>query len=649
MKILLNVLLFSLSVLFANAQSIKSILRPDGTFDIVGSTIKITNCYPAFDNNTLKPVSVKVTSEGNLKKIQYTLLDGNVELLFGYEGDALTIKMNVEGKKDVPSSISILHDAEVLGANKIYRSASQIMGNAGIKDWPKNKTDYSSCNAITGLKPDSGYTLVISTRNYKKYNSYTNVYPTDRHGGKKLIDVCILTEKVSATDIPGFYFTEHQSAYEAMKNEANAAAKFMAVKLDKKQAYHWCSWYYAYYHLTDKMLSEYVQGFKKMNPPVNIQTIQIDAGYHPHAGDWLEPSTKFPKGLQSSVNEILASNYRAGIWIGPYMVGNRSKVFLDHPDWVLKQNDGKPVIQMSFYGEQRLWGAMDEEIYILDTSNPEVMEHLRMVFRAFKQMGITYFKTDFMLNGAMASNEVKRFAPGKTSIEYQRELFDMIRKEIGPESFWLGCIAPFAPMLGYVDGMRISADIHPDWGGATNMFEETKGNQHINNVWWQNDPDAMIIRSKYSDLSDEETKSIALWMGLLGGVINTSDLFYEIPKHRADLFRFLEPGDQNITASFPFTDNDSRAEALVKTYPSQKSWAVLFVNRKNEAATSTYSLKELTGTSEGMCYNWSISASEKSGTKKDLVIQLAPHQSKLIFISTEGKSPEGITLNGKKR
>ena len=139
MKILLNALLFSLSVFFANAQSIKPIIRPDGTFDIVGSTIKITNCYPAFDNNTLKPVSVKVTSEGNLKKIQYTLLDGNVELLFGYEGDALTIKMNVEGKKDVPSSISILHDAEVLGANKIYRTATQIMGDAGIKDWPKNK------------------------------------------------------------------------------------------------------------------------------------------------------------------------------------------------------------------------------------------------------------------------------------------------------------------------------------------------------------------------------------------------------------------------------------------------------------------------------------------------------------------------------
>ena len=84
---------------------------------------------------------------------------------------------------------------------------------------------------------------------------------------------------------------------------------------------------------------------------------------------------------------------------------------------------------------------------------------------------------------------------------------------------------------------------------------------------------------------------------------------------------------------------------MVKIYPSKKSWAVLFVNRKNEAVTETYTLKELTGSSEGSCYNWNISASEKSGIRKNLVIQLEPHQSKLIFISTEGKSPEQMSLN----
>jgi len=40
-------------------------------------------------------------------------------------------------------------------------------------------------------------------------------------------------------------------------------------------------------------------------------------------------------------------------------------------------------------------------------------------------------------------------------------------------------------MIGFVDAMRISGDKHPGWGGGTSMFEESKGDQHINNVWWQ--------------------------------------------------------------------------------------------------------------------------------------------------------------------
>ena len=251
-----------------------------------------------------------------------------------------------------------------------------------------------------------------------------------------------------------------------------------------------------------------------------------------------------------------------------------------------------------------------------------------------------------MLNGAMGSNTVKRFAPGKTSLEYQKELFDMIRQEIGQESFWLGCIAPFAPMVGYVDAMRISADIHPTWEGGANMFEESKGTQHINNVWWQNDPDAMILREKYSHLSEGETRSLALWMAMLGGVINTSDLFYDIPKHRTELFRFLEPGKTKFTTSFPFLNMPEKLEVLVRKY-SGNAWAVLFTNRQEEQVSRNFSLKSLVGIESANCFNWDETGSEPLGLKNNLKIDLKPHESKLVYISVDGKSPAGMTLGGK--
>lgn len=630
-----------------SAQSIKTIVYKDGRFDIIGSTVKISNCYPALDNQSLKPLRVKIAEANNTKTIQYFLLEGMLTLTLSYNDNELAVNTFLSGKKIVPGIISIIHSAEVTGADKVYRTPVIISGNGGVKNWPKNDKRDSECHAITGLLPnDNGYSMVISTRDYKKYVSYTYLHPTELNDGKKRIDLSIKTENVAYNNIPAFYFTENISVYDAMRNEAKASAQFMGVKNDKPQSYHWCSWYFSYYHLTAAMVSDYLRGFKNVEPPVNIQTFQIDAGYHPHVGDWLEPSFKFPNGIEPSVKEIIANKYKAGIWIGPYMVGNRSKLYTEHPDWLLRRNDGTPIVQMKFYGEERLWGSIDEEYFVLDTSNPNVMEYLRNVFRTFRKMGITFFKTDFMYYGWESSNNVKRHTPGKTSSEYQRDLFDMIRQEIGPESYWLGCIAPFPVMLGYVDGMRISGDINPNWQGCANMFDETKGDQHINNVWWQNDPDALTLRSQYSNLTDEETKSVTLWVGMTGGVINTSDLFHEIPKERLDLFRFLEPGSTKLTSHLPFINKGSELEVLVREFPSKKSWAVLFVNRKDEKVAESFSLKSLIGSDNATCFDWNVSTFEKTDSSSSIGIQLPPHHSKLIFISIEGKSPEGMKLNG---
>lgn len=641
------VLITILSFVDAVGQKVVYRIRKDGSFDIVGSAVTIANCYPAIDSKMLKPVKLSITKTDSTASITYHLLEGMFELSFSYQGNALVITPFVKNNNQPAYFVSILRDAEVKNVSKIYRTPTQIMGNGGIVDWPVRKMDYSSCGMLTGLVADSGESVAIATRDFNRYNSYTNIIPTERNGGKKLLEACIATEGLPPTSLPAFYFTQNKSAFTAMQSEANAIATFMKVKTDKKQSYHWCSWYYTYYHLTASMLSDYLKGFKSVQPEVPVQTIQIDAGYQPHAGDWLEPGEKFPNGIGPSIKEILGNNYKAGIWIGPYMVGNKSKVYKAHPDWVLLKKDGQPIINMSFYGEDRLWGAMDEEIYTLDTSNPEVMEYLRQVFRAFKKMGISFFKTDFMLYGAETSDNVKRHTPGKTSIEYQRDFFEMIRQEIGPDAFWLGCIAPYAPMLGYADGMRISADITPKWEGGTSMFNESKGAQHINNVWWQNDPDAIILRSKYSNLSDAEARSLILWIGMLGGVINTSDLFYEIPKERTALFRFLEPGNEKITATFPFLEKEEPLEVMVKKYTTKKAFAVLFTNRQEKVVTGSYPLHSMIEIDNGTCYNWDEKGSSLIGTQTNITISLNPHESKLFYISTDGIGPGNMTLGGK--
>jgi len=74
-------------------------------------------------------------------------------------------------------------------------------------------------------------------------------------------------------------------------------------------------------------------------------------------------NTKFPSGFENNIKKIQKLGYRAGIWIGPFMVNERSEVFKKHPDWILHNLDGSLV---------REWENKEEgDTYILDASNPE--------------------------------------------------------------------------------------------------------------------------------------------------------------------------------------------------------------------------------------------------------------------------------------
>ena len=79
------------------------------------------------------------------------------------------------------------------------------------------------------------------------------------------------------------------------------------------------------------------------------------------------------------------------------MVGNRSRLYAEHPDWVVRDRaSDAPLAPMKFYGEFR-WHKRSEEYYVLDITHPQAEAYMRTVFRTWRQdWGCGYFKTDFM-------------------------------------------------------------------------------------------------------------------------------------------------------------------------------------------------------------------------------------------------------------
>lgn len=255
---------FSMQIFQISAQSIKVKIYKNGSYDTIGSTVKIINCYPGLNNSAVKVLSVNVHENGATKKIVYNLLKGKIILNFTVLPNQLAIDTKVEGLDEIHNLVHVAYKAEVVGVNKVYRTPVIISGLAGIIDWPLKEAESRDCESITGLILDIGSTLVVSTRDYKKYISLFHLNATESNSSKKMADISFRTEKVSYQNLPTYYITENISAYDAMRDEANNAAKFMGFNNDKPQSYHWCSWYYTYYHLTVKMVSEYLKGFKSI-------------------------------------------------------------------------------------------------------------------------------------------------------------------------------------------------------------------------------------------------------------------------------------------------------------------------------------------------------------------------------------------------
>jgi len=257
---------------------------------------------------------------------------------------------------------------------------------------------------------------------------------------------------------------------------------------------------------------------------------QIDDGWEPKVGDWLETDAqKFPHGLKGMVEEIHATGFQAGLWLAPFVCEKDSALFRQHPDWLLKV-EGKP------------WccGSNWSSFYALDIDNPAVLDYLRRVFdRVLNDWGFDLVKLDFLYGAAPFGN-----AHESRAARMYRAM-ELLRSWCGQKQI-LGCGVPVMPAFGLVDYCRVSCDVSLDWNDVWYMRlfhrERVSTKQAINNTVFRrqlngraygSDPDVFFLREENCKLTAEQKRTLATVNGLLGNVFLTSDM----PSHYTDAQR----------------------------------------------------------------------------------------------------------------
>lgn len=429
--------------------------------------------------------------------------------------------------------------------------------------------------AMTALLPATGTgALVIG------FTRHDRVQSRLRFGGSEAaptFDIESLWDRKphdGAIEAELIVFLEDDEVEEALRSWSKAVAADSPVspRLRDRRITGWCSWYSLYAAIDEPVILEHLHAAADFRDErdVRLEVFQVDDGFTPEMGDWLDVKPQFPRGMKLLLADIAAAGFTPGLWIAPFLVGNRSRLYAEHSDWVVQSAAaGGPLVHMRFYGEFR-WHKRSEEYYVLDVTHPDAAAYIRSVFRTWRRdWGAGYFKTDFMNAGMeYGPGEARWHEAGLSRVEIWRRMAQIIRDEIG-DSLWLGCGCPLWASVGFVDAVRIGRDIGVTWRGeysAESLLRDQLTRNHAARVLWQADPDCVLLRDRFHQLSDEEVRSLLVFAGLSGGVLMTSDKLSELPEAISDLFVALLK--QEVACTFPHLGSESGliVQQAVTTY-----------------------------------------------------------------------------------
>lgn len=360
--------------------------------------------------------------------------------------------------------------------------------------------------------------------------------------------------------------------------------KLMGVKKPKlSHLSGYTSWYNYFQNINASIILRDLDAMDKVRENANI--FQIDDGYETFVGDWLDPNPgKFPDGMKFIADKIHDKGYMAGIWLAPFNVQIKSRTYREHPDWVIKDSKGKPVLGCAGWG-----GA-----YTLDIYNDEARAYIKNFFNVIlNDWGYDMVKLDFLYSQCQIPRN------GKSRGTIMCEAMEFLRECCG-DKIILGCGVPLGAAFGYVDACRISCDVDLKYTGK--YYNKLKLNNEIpsaqmainNSIFrrqlnkrvFLNDPDVFFFRYSNLKFSIEQKILLGLVNNICGDVLFVSDNMEEYTDADFEAVRKFFGDSMYTVIDANYIENNKKL--LLKLKNKDGKIRMLWFNIANGYGNQTY-------------------------------------------------------------
>ena len=296
----------------------------------------------------------------------------------------------------------------------------------------------------------------------------------------------------------------------------DGAAYFERFKpVSDKKLFGYTSWYNHYQNINEELINTALDEADE-----RFDLFQIDDGFETFVGDWLDVDpSKFPNGLTPVIERIHAKNMLAGIWLAPLVAEDSSRLMKEHPDWIAKTEAGHKIYAGSNWSGD----------CALDLNNQEAVAYIRHVLKHYVNLGIDFFKLDFLYACNLKPLQ------GKTRAETSEFACGLIREELQGKII-LGCGVPLFNAAERFDFCRIGPDVslkfddaaymrlfHPERVSTKVTLLNTMFRYPMDGHLFMNDPDVFLLRDDNMSMEKEQRKSLAVINGLFGSLLMTSD------------------------------------------------------------------------------------------------------------------------------
>ena len=282
-----------------------------------------------------------------------------------------------------------------------------------------------------------------------------------------------------------------------------------------KKLLGYTSWYNYYQNINADIILRDLEALDG-----RFDVFQIDDGYETFVGDWLDVDpVKFPNGLKNIIDKVHSKGMKVGLWLAPFVAETKSKLYQEHFDWIRKDKNGKPVKA----------GGNWSGFYSLDLDNPEVINYIKDCLNHYVEMGVDFFKLDFLYAAALPEYE------GRTRCMVQDQAYQLLRDTLRGKII-LGCGANIINSYEHFDYLRIGPDVSLEFDDVFYMrlfhreristkvtLQNTIYRSFMNNHLFGNDPDVFLLRDENIKLSKEQREALSTLNALFGSLLFTSD------------------------------------------------------------------------------------------------------------------------------